>query len=73
MNDLSRRRWNRTVFQLRSWAYRLRPRFHRRWKAGRPDLEPGMSSFTPDFGVIDKSQETDRGRISKSFNRHGDL
>jgi hypothetical protein len=59
--------------RLKAWLDRLRARLPRRFKAGRPDLEAGMSSFTPDFDQHDKSQVTDRGRISSVGIKHGDV
>lgn len=56
---------------IREAAEHLKPRWRR--KSDRPDLEDGMSSFTPDPEQKDKSEVTDRGRISKSFNQFGDV
>ena len=57
------RRPRTRLARSRDWAE------HWLFRRGRPDLEPGMSAFTPDFDQKDKSDVTDRGRISAPIPR----
>ena len=54
----------RTTKFLLAWAARLRAPYEPLLRIRRPDLETGMSTFTPDFDHVDKAEVTDRGRIS---------
>ena len=70
MESTAKFKLRRALALVREAADHLKPRWRR--KADRPDLEDGMSTFTPDPEQTDKSEITDRGRISKSFNTFGE-
>jgi hypothetical protein len=65
-----KRRFRSVLSWLKAYGHEVRLD-GRRLRIGRPDLETGMSTFTPDFDQVDKAQVSDGGRISPPGGKFG--